>query len=503
MKKRVTAYCRVSTDKDDQLNSLENQERYFKEYIGANPDWEYVPLYVDEGISGTSTRKRMAFNKMIVDAKAGMFDMILTKDVSRFARNLEDTLRYVRELRDIKVGIYFIANNIDTLDRSQSFLLGFLGGIAENESERISQRVKWGQRRSMERGVVFGNRCLGYMVKNGKLEVDPKNAAVVKGIFNAYLHEGKGLAAIGKELEEQGAVTSAGGKRWDATTVKRILTNEKYCGDLKQMKTYTEDFLTQKSKINKGEVDFVMIENNHDAIIDRDTFDKVQLQIRSRGLKEGVRYSNRYAFSGRLSCGHCGASLISRTRLSKDKSRNIHRWQCSQYYKYGPKHKDERGCESEMIRNEILERVFCFALSDIAQDKEAIVDECVELVIGTLGLDSAKDDHAETQKEINGINKQLGRVISLCIKGLISEEELEEQRKTLDRQKSAFGDKLLLLSKNMSMTSEREVLRDRIKERIGEIVCAETFSEDVVKEMLDKIVVYGKDCFEVHVKGCV
>jgi len=161
MKKRVTAYCRVSTDKDDQLNSLENQERYFREYINNNPNWEYVPLYVDEGISGTSTKKRKAFNKMIEDAKQGRFDMILTKDVSRFARNLEDTLRYVRELREVKVGIYFISNNIDTLDRNNSFLLGFLGGIAENESERISQCVKWGQRRSMEKGVVFGVKMLG------------------------------------------------------------------------------------------------------------------------------------------------------------------------------------------------------------------------------------------------------------------------------------------------------------------------------------------------------
>jgi len=501
MKKRVTAYCRVSTDKDDQLNSLENQERYFKEYINANPDWEYIPLYVDEGLSGTSTKKRKAFNKMIADAKSGMFDMILTKDVSRFARNLEDTLRYARELREVRVGIYFITNNINTLDRSNSFLLGFLGGIAENESERISQRVKWGQRRSMEKGVVFGNKCFGYILKNGKLEIDPEKAGVIKRIFHAYLHEGKGLAMIAKELEAMGILTGQGGKRWDATSVKRILANEKYCGDLKQMKSYTEDFLTQKSKINKGEVDFVVIENNHEAIIDRETFDRVQIQIESRAAKEGKRYSNRYAFSGKLLCGYCNAGLITRTRLSNDKTRTIHRWQCSRYRKYGAKHNDEKGCENEMVRNEILEGVFQLALSDIAKNEEEIVDECTKLVLGVLEPYNIEYEYNEIQKEVSDINNQLEKAINLCIKGLISEEELEGQRNTLDRQKAALENKLSILNKNTAVISEREIFITRVKERIKKIIRAESFSEDIAKEMLDKIVVYGKNQFDVHIKG--
>ena len=501
MKKRVTAYCRVSTDKDDQLNSLENQERYFKEYISSNPDWEYAPLYVDEGISGTSTKKRKAFNRMIEDAKLGKFDMILTKDVSRFARNLEDTLRYVRELREVKVGIYFMSNNIDTLDRNNAFLLGFLGGIAENESERISQRVKWGQRRSMEKGVVFGNKCLGYALKDGKLEIDPKTAPVVKRIFHAYLNEGKGLTTISNELEEQGILTSVGGKRWDATSVKRILANEKYCGDLKQMKSYTEDFLTQKTKLNRGEVDFVMIRDNHDAIIDRDTFDKVQRQIKIRSPKEGKRYTNRYAFSGRLSCGCCGSNLISRTRKAKDGIRIIRRWQCSRYFKYGAKQNDERGCGNEMIRDEILEHVFRLALLDVIKNKDLIIDECVKIVQGVLDLDIIKDDYADAQKEINEINKQIERAIGLCVKGVINEEELEVQKEILDKQKSALEIKLSSLDDSITMISEREALICKIKERINKIVHTEVFSEDIAKEMLDKIVVHSKNHFDVYFKG--
>ena len=501
MKKRVTAYCRVSTDKDDQLNSLENQERYFREYISDNPDWEYVPLYVDEGISGTSTKKRKAFNKMIEDAKSGEFDMILTKDVSRFARNLEDTLRYVRELREVRVGIYFISNNIDTLDRNNAFLLGFLGGIAENESERMSQRVKWGQRRSMEKGVVFGNKCLGYILKGGKLEIDPKTAPIVKKIFYTYMNEGKGLTAISRDLEKLGILTGAGGKRWDATAVKRILTNEKYCGDLKQMKSFTEDFLTQKSKTNKGEVDFVVIRNSHDAIIDRDTFDKVQRQLKSRSSKEGKRYSNRYAFSGKLLCGCCNSSFIGRTRKANDGIRIIRRWQCSRYFKYGAKQNDERGCENEMVRDEILEHVFKFALMDVMKNKDLIIDECVKIIQDVLDIDIIKDDYADTKKQVNEINKQIERAIGLCVKGIINEDELGEQKKMLGRQKSALEARLSSLNNSVTMISERETLLCKIKERINKIVTAETFSDDAAKEMLDKIVIYSKNRFDVYFKG--
>ena len=444
---------------------------------------------------------------MIADGKAGRFDTIITKDVSRFARNLEDTLRYVRELREARVGVYFISNNIDTLDRSSSLLLNFLGSIAENESERISERVKWGQRRSMERGVVFGNKCLGYVIEGGKLEIDPTTAPIIKQIFHVYLHEGKGLGAIGKELEAQGILSSVGGKRWDATAVKRILINEKYAGDLKQMKSYTEDFLTQKSRRNKGEVEFVIIEGNHEAIIDRDTWKKTQEELIRRSSKQQTsnattkRYSNRYTFSSKLACGCCGASFISRNRKANDGIRLIQRWQCGQYFKYGSKAKDERGCEASMVRNEILEQVFRLALSDVAQNKDTIIKEMTELIIGTLDADSTQDEQADTLKEIADIEKRMERAVSLCIKGLISEDELAKQKVPLDKQKTALQQRLARLNDNISLTNEREALVDKIKSRITQIVHAEVFSEDVVKEMLDKIVIHGKSRYDVYFRG--
>jgi len=503
MKKRVTAYCRVSTDKDDQLNSLENQEQFFLDYINSNPSWEYVPLYVDEGLSGTSTKKRKSFNKMITDAQTGCFDMILTKEVSRFARNTVDTLHYTRQLKSIGVGVRFINDNLDSLDKDGEFRLTIMASVAQEESRKTSERVKWGQRQSMKNGTVFGNKCLGYTINGGKLTIDPKTADIVKSIFHAYLIQGKGLGTIAKELEEQGILTSVNGKRWDATSVKRILTNEKYCGDLKQMKSFTADYLEQKPRRNKGEVDFVLVMDNHDAIIDRNTFDATQAEIKRRGNKEseGKRYTNRYPFSGKLTCGCCDSSFISRNRMAKDKIRVIQRWQCSRYYKYGAKHNDPRGCEASMVRNEILEHVFQLALSDVDMNKDKIAGDCVKLVLGVLDVDDAKDAHAETLNEIADIDKQIERAIGLCVKGIINEEELAMQREPLDKQKTALYNKLSALDNNMSMISESEALLRNIQDRINKIVSTESFSGEVAKEMLEKIVIHSKDRYDVYFRG--
>ena len=308
--KRVVAYCRVSTDSEDQANSLENQKMYFNREIQNNPEWELVRLYADEGITGTSTKKRKQFNQMIRDAENKKIDVILTKEVSRFARNTVDALEYTRKLKNMGVEVYFLLDNISTADKDGELRLTIMSSLAQEEERKISERCTWGARRSMEKGVVFGNCILGYDLKDGKLTVNKKEAKIVQDIFHKYLYEGKGLFTISRELMEKGIQTARGNKKWFPTTVKAILENEKYIGDLKQGKTYIEDFLNKKTKKNKGEREFVIIKNNHEPIISREDFEKVQEEMKNRHrdtVKEDkkTKYSNKYAFSGKLICSEC------------------------------------------------------------------------------------------------------------------------------------------------------------------------------------------------------
>lgn len=229
---KVAAYCRVSTDKEDQANSFESQQRYFREYIGRRSDWELYEIYADEGITGTSTEKRAAFNRMISDARLHRFDLIVTKEISRFARNTLDSLSYTRELKRMGIGVFFLNDNMNTLKEDSEMLLAIKSIMAQEESRFTSARVKWGQTRRMEQGVVFGRSLLGYDVKDGKMAVNPDGAEIVRLIFHKYVHERKGTTVIARELRESGYKTLTGSTSWRNTVILKILRNEKYCGDL-------------------------------------------------------------------------------------------------------------------------------------------------------------------------------------------------------------------------------------------------------------------------------
>lgn len=280
--KRVAAYCRVSTDKEDQANSLESQKKYFKEYIERNPLWELSEVYVDEGITGTSTKKRHSFNKMIEDAGSRQFDLIITKEISRFARNTLDSIYYTRKLKDYGVGVLFMNDNINTLDPDAELRLTIMSSIAQEESRKTSDRVKWGQKRRMEQGVVFGRDMLGYDVRDGKLYINEEGAKTVRLIFHKFVHEGKGTHVIAKELREAKILTSTYMKTWSNKVILRALRNEKYCGDLIQKKTLTKSYLTHEKIYNKGQEEFVEIQNHHEPIIERELFEQAQLELARR-----------------------------------------------------------------------------------------------------------------------------------------------------------------------------------------------------------------------------
>ncbi len=325
--KRVCAYCRVSTDKSDQLNSFESQRRFFEEYIGKRHDWVLCGIYCDEGVTGTSTRHRNGFNSMICAAEAGKFDLILTKEISRFARNTLDSIYYTRRLRNMGVGVIFMNDGISTLDADSELRLTIMASVAQEESRRTSERVKWGQRRQMEKGVVFGRAPLGYTLENGILEVDEKRAREIRMIFHMYTEEGIGTYTIARRLNELGIRPPHRAEMWRSAAVARILKNEKYCGDLIQQKTYTPDYLSHEKRINRGEVELVKITAHHQGIVDREVFDRAQELLASRGGRNRVGNGVRFPFSGKVRCSSCGCGYTSKFRKTKNGGYRI--WRCS------------------------------------------------------------------------------------------------------------------------------------------------------------------------------
>ena len=319
---RVAAYARVSTDTADQLNSLKNQIKYFCDYINSNPDWEYAGVYYDNGVTGTQTKNRDGFNKMINDCYDRKIDLIITKEVSRFARNTVDTLEYTRLLRSIGTGVFFINDNIDTRANDGEFRLSIMASVAQEESRKISERVKWGQRRAMESGVVFGSTVFGYTVKDGVLHINKDEAEIVKSIFYKYTVEDKGTYTIAKELN-QNSIKPPKGNTWSSTIILRILKNEKYAGDLVQRKSVTEDYLTHKRVQNNK--DKICILAHHDAIIERDMWLKTVKEIEKRKRIGG--YSGRSALSGKLWCSCCGEKLVIGRRKRKNGDEYIF-WHC-------------------------------------------------------------------------------------------------------------------------------------------------------------------------------
>lgn len=317
----VAAYCRVSTDKKDQIHSFAAQKRYFEEYIKKQDDWKLYKIYADEGITGTSVKKRAEFLQMIEDAKQGEFQLIITKEVSRFARNTLDAIYYTRELRDRGIGVLFLTDGIHTMEADSELRLSILGSIAQEESRRTSQRVKWGQTRQMEKGVVFGHSLLGYDLYNGVLSIEPQGAEIVRLIFQRYGAEKFSSSEIARELE---VLTN---RKWSSSQVIRVLNNEKYVGDLVQKKTYTPNYLTHEKKKNTGAEPLITIRDNHPAIIDRTLWDMTQTELQRRSRRSGRYCSKQYGFSGKIFCGKCGCMFIARMKYRKDGSA-YHFWRC-------------------------------------------------------------------------------------------------------------------------------------------------------------------------------
>lgn len=370
-KRRVAGYARVSTELDEQQSSYMAQIEYYTSYIKKHSDWELVGIYTDEGISATNIRHRNGFNSMISDALDGKIDLIITKSVSRFARNTVDSLSTVRRLKDAGIEVYFEKENIWTLDSKGELLITIMSSLAQEESRSISENVTWGHRKRFSDGKfsLAYSRFLGYdRGADGNLVINEKEAGIVREIYRLYLL-GYSLNAIAKKLTSEKIVTPGGNKVWNQSTVRNILTNEKYMGDALLQKSFTVDYLTKKKKRNSGELPQYYIENNHEPIIDPKTFELAQAERLRRAVRtaQGSRYSGKNVFCGKIKCGDCGNFFSSRVWHSNTKYRRIV-YQCS------GKYKPLNTCFTGHLYEEDIEKLFVCVMRIVFEQRSRILE---------------------------------------------------------------------------------------------------------------------------------
>ena len=366
-KRRTAGYARVSTDSEEQQTSYEAQVDYYTNYIKSREDWEFVEVYTDEGISATNTKHREGFKRMIADALAGKIDLIVTKSVSRFARNTVDSLTTVRKLKEKGIEIFFEKENIWTLDSKGELLITIMSSLAQEESRSISENCTWGQRKRFADGKVTVpfNRFLGYdRGEDGNLVVNPEQAATVRRIYSMFL-QGMTPFGIASKLTADGVLSPGGKERWNAGAVRSILTNEKYRGDALLQKSYTVDFLTKKKKPNEGEIPQYYVEGNHEAIIAPDVFEAVQRELERRSNGRN-RHSGVHLFSGKIKCGQCGSWYGSKVWHSTDKYRQVI-WQCNH------KFDNDARCSTPHFTDDEIKAYFMSAVNKLLPEKERII----------------------------------------------------------------------------------------------------------------------------------
>jgi len=370
---RLAAYCRVSTDQEDQLHSFEAQVQYYTDYIESHKEYDLAGIYADEGISGTNTRKRKDFQRLIQDCEDGKIDLVITKSISRFARNTQDCLTYSRKLKALGIGIIFEKEHINTLDASGELLFTILSSLAQDESRNISENCKWGIRSKFKKGEMHidASTFLGYdKDDNGKLVINEEQAPIIRRIYDEFLW-GKNPQQIAADLERDGIKTGRGNTKWHTTTVISILTNEKHKGDALLQKTYTADFLTKRQVKNHGEVTQYYVTDSHEGIIDKETWSAVQEELQRRTDYMEKHHLQKYSygdawspFIGRVYCGKCGDSYGRHSW----KTRNRVQWQCKNHRDSGV-----LTCDNRHVFESDLEKGFVLAFNAIYSDKDAFI----------------------------------------------------------------------------------------------------------------------------------
>ncbi len=459
-KRKVAAYARVSTDSDEQYTSYEAQIDYYTQYILARPDWELVKVYTDEGISGLNTRKRDGFNEMINAALAGQINLIVTKSVSRFARNTVDSLTTIRKLKDVGCECFFEKENIWTFDGKGELLITIMSSLAQEESRSISENVTWGQRKRFQDGKVSMpyKQFLGYEKgPDGLPRIVPEQAETVRYIYDLFM-SGKTVTAIAKQLTEEGVPTPAGKTVWGSATIESILTNEKYKGDARLQKRFTVDFLQKKMKVNEGEVPQYYVENSHEPIIDPLFFERVQEEL-ARRKALGRSYSGKTIFSCRLICADCGHYLGSKVWNSTDKYRRVI-WQCNN------KFKGECRCATPHLTENDIKSRFLKAYNELIPDRNRLIEDC-RLMQKTL------TDCSEIENELRALSQELEVVTAL------TRQYVEENSSKALDQKEYAAHYDSLVSRYDMVKHKIDVLETRRSERMAKASAMDSFIQSL------------------------
>lgn len=489
-KLKVAAYCRVSTDSDEQASSYEVQVEHYTQFIQKNPEWELAGIFADDGISGCNTKKRSEFNRMIEDCMAGKIDMIITKSISRFARNTLDCLKYIRELKEKNIPVFFEKENINTMDSKGEVLLTIMASLAQQESQSLSQNIKLGLQYRYQNGEVQvnHNRFLGYTKdEEGHLIIEPTEAEVVKRIFREYL-EGGSLLQIARGLEADGILTAAGKAKWRPTTLQKILRNEKYIGDALLQKTYTVDFLNKKRVQNNGIVPQYYVENSHEPIIPRDLYMQVQEEmVRRANLHSGAKrkkrvYSSKYALSSIVYCPKCGD--IYRRIAWNNRGKHSTVWRCCTRVEHGP-----GKCNAPTIQESDLQAAVVKAINRALGNRDSMMtalQENIEAVI-----------RQEDETSAAGINAKLEELQKELLKLANSKKDYNSVADEIDRLRE-------LKQKALTQNAEREGLKKRIAE-MREFLNSQTaemseYDEQLVRRLIEKVTIYDER-FEVEFKS--
>ena len=486
VKRKVAGYARVSTDSEEQKNSYEAQVDYFTDYIKQREDWEFVKVYTDEGVTGTSTRRREGFNEMIADALAGRIDLIVTKSVSRFARNTVDSLTTIRELKAHGVEVYFQKENIYTFDGKGELLLTIMSSLAQEESRSISENVTWGIRKSFSDGKVSMNykSFLGYRRgEDDTPEIVPEEAEIVRTIYRRFL-EGNTVHEIAKVLTAAGIPTPMKRKTWSESTVQSILTNEKYMGDAVLQKTFCTDFLTKKMKKNEGELPQYHVRNSHPAIVSAEVFELVQMEIESR-RRFGSRYSGRGVFASKIVCADCGGFFGSKVWHSNDPYRTVI-WRCNRKYERGGQR-----CTTPHVREDVIKAGFVQVMAKLLVNRQTVLEDCRRVLEEVLSTDEQSRQIARLQDQAVGLAQRIRSLVNENARTQMTEEEFKPEYDKLASRYEKLAERIAVIQREKD---DREYRAKRISlfMRIlaGQEECLE-FDPALFTAFVEKVVVSG------------
>lgn len=504
---RVAAYCRVSTDNEEQLTSYEAQQIYYTDKIMTNKNWTMAGIFADEGITGTSAQKRPEFLKMIRQCRQKKIDIILTKSISRFARNTVDSLKYIRALKELGIAVIFEKEGINTLETDSEILLTMLSAFAQAESENISANVIWGIRQAMREGKVRIQYKKLYGFKrgeDGRPEIVPEQAVVVRSIYDQYL-AGASYSMIKKRLEAEHILNVSGKPEWSLSVIRSILTNEKYYGDVLLQKTFTKDCISKKIVRNTGQLPMYLVTNNHQGIIDRQTFDAVQVEMARRGAcKSPSRknaptglstYKSRYALSERLVCGECG-TLYRRCTWSKRGKKKVV-WRCVNRLDYGTKY-----ChQSPTLEEGSLQRTILAAISSVMSQKETIISRITGAMEQTLApIPGETMSLSEIEQRLAEIDEEVRRVVI---------QTAEQGLSIYADQMKSLTDECAELKKQRSRIQEQQTNNSAFMKRVDDVAntirqtspTITEWDEGLIRQLVDTVKVVSAEKIIVYLQG--